>query len=297
MGASSLYRWLCVLALLTPGGVTFGAFDLHAEVARAIAAGGGEVVVPPGEHVLQQPLLIEDASKLDIVGYDQERCILRLESAGRSLLELRGKCADVHIRKLTFDGAQRVACGIRVGLSDASSADVKGVVISDCFVQGFSEVGLEVLAAQSSRVERCTFMDIRGSAVRLAKGSRDIVLKHSHITRSLVAVALIGAEECGVVFNEMRDCGSGICSEGGRENRFVGNQLFQIGASGILLLHDSTSHEVSDNEMDEVGGTGILLSGSGHRVKANVITGAKAGPLEIREGTHRLEPPHGSDAR
>lgn len=57
----------------------------HAEIQRfiddATKAGGGEVVIPPGVHIIEKTLHIKDAKKLRIVGLDAEACVLKLPPA------------------------------------------------------------------------------------------------------------------------------------------------------------------------------------------------------------------------
>jgi hypothetical protein len=51
---------------------------LQAWIDEAIAAGGGVVTVPPGEHILRKGLIIKDAKKISVRGVERETCILRL---------------------------------------------------------------------------------------------------------------------------------------------------------------------------------------------------------------------------
>lgn len=293
--------WLSTLGCLLAWSAGCHAFDLQTEVDRALAAGGGEVVVPPGEHILKQPLVLDAAEKLDIVGYDKERSILRLEpsakNADAAVIELRGKCSKVRIRKLTLDGAGHTSTGIRLGLPDATAVSATEIEVSDCIVQNFTRSAVVCLAVGSSVIERCTFMDIGGTAMVLSAPTRGTDLKHNHFARSQLAVGLAAALDCGVLFNEIRDCRTGIRSKGASDARLIGNQLLGIKENGIELLANTTQHEVSSNELDGIGAIAIILSGSGHRVKGNEITGSKSPAVEVREGKHHLEPPHDAASR
>lgn len=77
------FHLLNVAALFLFAGIACGqqAFDLQKEINNAIKAGGGEVVVPPGEHVLPKGVVIDAAKSLRIVGYDKEECVLKLPPA------------------------------------------------------------------------------------------------------------------------------------------------------------------------------------------------------------------------
>lgn len=52
--------------------------DLQRFIDEAVKAGGGEVVIPPGVHLIEHGLRIKDAKKLRIVGLDAEETVLKL---------------------------------------------------------------------------------------------------------------------------------------------------------------------------------------------------------------------------
>lgn len=52
--------------------------ELQRYINEAIKAGGGEVVIPPGVHVIEHGLMVKDAKKLRIVGLDAEETVLKL---------------------------------------------------------------------------------------------------------------------------------------------------------------------------------------------------------------------------
>ena len=52
--------------------------EIQGYINDAINAGGGEVVIPPGTHLITKGLVIKDAKKLRLIGLDTERCILKL---------------------------------------------------------------------------------------------------------------------------------------------------------------------------------------------------------------------------
>lgn len=52
--------------------------ELQRFINEAIKAGGGEVVIPPGVHLIERGLIVKDAKKLRIVGLDAENTVLQL---------------------------------------------------------------------------------------------------------------------------------------------------------------------------------------------------------------------------
>ncbi|MBB5035632.1 right-handed parallel beta-helix repeat-containing protein [Prosthecobacter vanneervenii] len=52
--------------------------ELQRYINEAIKAGGGEVVIPPGVHLIKRGLVLKDAKKLRIVGLDAEDTVLKL---------------------------------------------------------------------------------------------------------------------------------------------------------------------------------------------------------------------------
>ena len=72
-------RFLCLLfclACLDARALTEE--ELQGFINDAIKAGGGEVVIPPGTHLISKGLQVKDAKKLRIVGIDMERTLLKL---------------------------------------------------------------------------------------------------------------------------------------------------------------------------------------------------------------------------
>jgi hypothetical protein len=52
--------------------------EIQRYIDEAIKAGGGEVVIPPGVHVIERGLMLKDAKKLRIIGLDAEETVLKL---------------------------------------------------------------------------------------------------------------------------------------------------------------------------------------------------------------------------
>jgi parallel beta helix pectate lyase-like protein len=52
--------------------------EIQRYIDEAIKAGGGEVVIPPGVHLIEHGLMVKDAKKLRIIGLDAETTVLQL---------------------------------------------------------------------------------------------------------------------------------------------------------------------------------------------------------------------------
>lgn len=52
--------------------------EIQGFIDEAIKAGGGEVIIPPGTHVIERGLMLRDAKKVRFVGLDPETCVLKL---------------------------------------------------------------------------------------------------------------------------------------------------------------------------------------------------------------------------
>lgn len=59
--------------------------ELQRYINEAIKAGGGEVVIPPGVHLIERGLMVNDAQKLRIVGLDAENTVLQLPPVAYAL--------------------------------------------------------------------------------------------------------------------------------------------------------------------------------------------------------------------
>ena len=59
--------------------------EIQRYIDEAIKAGGGEVVIPPGVHLIERGLRVNDAKKLRIVGLDAETTVLQLPPVAYAL--------------------------------------------------------------------------------------------------------------------------------------------------------------------------------------------------------------------
>ena len=78
-----LYCFLFSLVCLTAHALTEQ--ELQGFINEAIKAGGGEVVIPPGVHLIERGLMVKDAKKLRIVGLDAENTVLQLPPVAYAL--------------------------------------------------------------------------------------------------------------------------------------------------------------------------------------------------------------------
>lgn len=59
--------------------------ELQRYIDEAIKAGGGEVVIPPGVHLIERGLTVKNAKKLRIIGLDAEETVLKLPPVAYAL--------------------------------------------------------------------------------------------------------------------------------------------------------------------------------------------------------------------
>ncbi len=80
----SSYLILLLLAAFQPAQALTEA-EIQRFIDEAIKAGGGEVVIPPGIHIIEKGLMVKDAKKLRIIGLDAESTVLKLPPAAAAL--------------------------------------------------------------------------------------------------------------------------------------------------------------------------------------------------------------------
>lgn len=81
---SSLLIFSLLLCALQPAQALTEA-EIQRFIDEAIKAGGGEVVIPPGVHVIEKGLMVKDAKKLRLIGLDAEGTILKIPPAAHAL--------------------------------------------------------------------------------------------------------------------------------------------------------------------------------------------------------------------
>ncbi len=67
---------LCLLSLAHAHALTEK--EIQRFIDEAIQAGGGEVIIPPGVHLITRGLVIKDAKNLRLIGLDADTCVLKL---------------------------------------------------------------------------------------------------------------------------------------------------------------------------------------------------------------------------
>ena len=166
---------------------------------------GSEVVIPPGRHVLDKPLVVRDAKKMRLTGLDAETTVLMAAEGIQHVLELRGDCEQVWICKLTMDGA---------GLLAEKSGEMQ---IERCFFQNTRGSAITLRGCKEVTISDCTVRDGAGTAIELTKNCTDCAVKHCNVARCKVGVLLQGVKNCRVEQNEFLEC-----SEASRETESNG---------------------------------------------------------------------------
>lgn len=186
---------------------------------EAIAAGGGVVTIPEGEHVLPAGLVIKDAKKLALRGMNKETCILRLAAGTKEpnqtwLIKLTGNGDTLEIANLTLDGGSDTQSRpseliVIEATDDPTSSPIKDVHVRDCLLQNYASA-ISVKNAVGCIIERCSFRDGGQRAISFLIRSKDCEARGNQITRTTTAIYLYGAESCLIEGNEMWECAQGI---------------------------------------------------------------------------------------
>lgn len=371
--------------LITAQAFALSEKEIQGFIDEAIKAGGGEVMIPPGTHLITKGLVIKDAKKLRLVGYDKEASILKLpplafaesaeaasvgatrlalrrsqnlavgmrlhlecdgeldaftqkpkpfqiafvkemspdavvlrdplkfpvpastmirDSQAPNLIEVRGASDGVTIEKLTLDGGRTPAdppvrghaqlCGIFA--SGAYSYEkgptaprIKGVRVTRCIIQNCFGRGVAFYSVEDSAVDDCTVMDCNDEAVDLDHFTQKTLVQHNHFARCNVGVELNDANDCAVLFNEMRDCGIGVnlwrwCKmpDLNERNHIEGNTIERTNGNAIQLATGTAHTTVIDNDIRDSARNGISVQGNDQSLRDNRISGSKlkdiAGP-------------------
>lgn len=211
--------------------------DLQKFLDDALRAGGGEVVIPPGEYVIHKGLTVVDARKLKLVGMDRERTVLRLGKDADVLLALKGACEEVVVRNLTFDGAG-AGRGWALRVKPEGERKAQRVKMEGCIVKGGFAGGVVFTGTDEAAVEGCSFADVTGEAVRWEDGAAKGALRGCWLTRGGLGVGLSGVEGCLIQGNEFRKMTKGVWPEEGTsglqvmDNGFV--DVVQVAPAALL---------------------------------------------------------------
>ncbi len=264
--------------------------EIQQHIDAAIKADGGEVVLPPGVHVIEKGLLLQDAKKLRLIGLDAETCILQAAPGNTSLLRLDGACEAVRIEKLTFAGGQD-------GISEEKTGKdgLQQIHIGRCFFQNQQRHAVRVTHASAVEIEDCTFRDIAKDAVVFGGQVTGSFIAHNHLTRCAVGVTLQGAQKCLVASNELSDCRLGILITGASDQQSVDqgngialNAIMRSAENAIQFTSHTRNNSVLQNEITGSGKHGIHLAGEGQTVKGNKISGSQGKDVFTEAGKHEV---------
>lgn len=208
-------------------------------IQEAIKAGGGVVTVPDGVHTLAEPLVIENAKKLALRGMGREGCVLRLARPGPAVLEIRGDCEAVELAGITLQGG-----GVRV-------MGGKDIQVRESLFENTGGPGVEFLGVTESGVQRCSFRDSSGPALRVGPGSQKIELRGNPIARCGIGIELDQATSCVVLGNEIRGGQTAVRVVAGKtapKHRLLYNGFYDIQGEAVIVQPPTTELELSGNE-------------------------------------------------
>ena len=75
---SLLFLLLLLNSAFCPWAAALNEKEIQGFIDEAVKAGGGEVVIPPGTHLITKGLMLKDAKNIRLIGLDAERTILKL---------------------------------------------------------------------------------------------------------------------------------------------------------------------------------------------------------------------------
>jgi len=236
--------------------------------------------------------------------------LIRHEDAP-NLIEMRGKCEDVLIGKLTLDGGRAAAdpavrghaqlCGLMAaGAYDyekgRTGPPVKQIAVQDCIIQNTFGRGVAFYSVEEAAVERCAITNTADEAIDLDHFTAKCLVRGNRISLCRVGVELNDANDCMVLGNEFSGCVIGInlwrwCKQDDLNKRnFIRDNLFSATEQNAIQLATGTSdNSIEDNEIAGAGRNGISVSGSSQILRNNAIRGAKLKPIAITEGEHKIE--------
>lgn len=234
--------WMRLLPLLLLLALSLPAQEappLQDWIQEALKAGGGVVTVPDGVHTLAEPLVIENAKKLALRGMGREGCVLRLARPGPAVIEIRGESETVELAGITLQGG-----GVRV-------MGGKDIQVRDSVFENMGGAGVEFLGVIESGVQRCSFRDGSGPALRVGPGSRKIELRGNPITRCGIGIELDQATACMVAGNEIRGGQTAVRVVAGKtapKHRLLDNGFYDIKGEAVIVQPPTTELEQSGNE-------------------------------------------------
>lgn len=273
--------------------------ELQRFIDEAVKAGGGEVIIPPGEHLIERGLVLNEAKKLRIIGLDAEETVLKAGKDASALIQLGLGCENVRIEKLTFDGAPS-AIGEWHDAGDAGKNAGKGIakiLLSRCFFQNQTgdAVLLPMAAVDGLSVEDCSFRDVGEAAIHFGEQTSGSSITHNQFIRCRSGVSLNGSRKCLVASNELKDCRTGILITGTKGeasaeqgNIIAINAIVSSGENGIQFGLRTQKNSALQNEIAGSGRNGIQLEGEGNVVKGNKISSSGGKDITVIAGGHEI---------
>jgi parallel beta-helix repeat protein len=166
---------------------------------------------------------------------------------------------------------------------------VKGVRVTRCIIQNCFGRGVAFYSVEDSAVDDCTIMDCNDEAVDLDHFTQKTLVQHNHFARCNVGVELNDANDCAVLFNEMRECNTGVnlwrwCKmpDLNERNRIEGNTFERTHGNAIQIATGTAHTTVIDNDIRDSARNGISVQGTDQTLRENRISGSKlkdvAGP-------------------
>ena len=113
-------RLLLTLCLLPLAARALTEKEIQGFINEAIEAGGGEVVIPPGVHIIERGIAIKDAKNLRLIGLDAETCVLK--AAPLAFAESAGK-TDAGATRLTTKRRQNLQPGMKLHIEADGEID------------------------------------------------------------------------------------------------------------------------------------------------------------------------------
>jgi len=275
--------------------------EIQSFIDQAIKAGGGEIVVPPGTHVLTRALQLKGAAKTRLIGLDAETCVLKLapvvyaESAAETLAgadriaisRQRGIAPGIKLRlpetdqsiqvKSIEDNALILTAPLKSTLLEKSLL-VSEVLPDIIEISGNSEgLTIEKLTLDGGRLnEDPTLQRNSGlSGIVATSGS-----KHIFISRCIFqnfhgsGMALPGADECLVQDSTFMDITAQAIDLGiaAKKCTIQHNHITRSGAA--IQFNEATDTTISGNEIRQCAAA-ISISGGPNTISNNVISGGR----------------------